>query len=85
MMLSHASLPQGNESILLVDDNAEMRTVARRHLVSLGDLLSTPEAKKAVHPLEVAIGKDIAGRAVLMNMATMPHLLIAGATGGSWT
>jgi S-DNA-T family DNA segregation ATPase FtsK/SpoIIIE len=52
-----------------------------RHLVSLGDLLSTPEAKKAVHPLEVAIGKDIAGRAVLMNMATMPHLLIAGATG----
>ncbi len=52
-----------------------------RHLVSLGDLLSTAEAKKAVHPLEVAIGKDIAGRAVLMNMATMPHLLIAGATG----
>jgi S-DNA-T family DNA segregation ATPase FtsK/SpoIIIE len=52
-----------------------------RHLVSLGDLLTSLEAKKAVHPLEVAIGKDIAGRAVLMNMATMPHLLIAGATG----
>jgi DNA segregation ATPase FtsK/SpoIIIE, S-DNA-T family len=52
-----------------------------RHLVSLGDLLATAEAKKAAHPLEVAIGKDIAGRAVLMNMATMPHLLIAGATG----
>jgi S-DNA-T family DNA segregation ATPase FtsK/SpoIIIE len=49
--------------------------------VSLGDLLATAEARKAVHPLEVAIGKDIAGRAVLMNMATMPHLLIAGATG----
>src|SRR4029077_2495221 len=48
-----------------------------RHLVSLGDLLATAEARKAVHPLEVAIGKDIAGRSVLMNMATMPHLLIA--------
>ena len=29
-------MPGGEESILLVDDNAEMRTVARRHLISLG-------------------------------------------------
>ncbi len=52
-----------------------------RHLVSLGDILGSPEAKKAVHPLEVAVGRDIAGRAVMMNLATMPHLLVAGATG----
>jgi DNA segregation ATPase FtsK/SpoIIIE, S-DNA-T family len=52
-----------------------------RHLVALGDLLTSPEARTATHPLEVGIGKDIAGRAVMMNLATTPHLLIAGATG----
>ena len=52
-----------------------------RQLVSLGDLMSSPEAKAATHPLDVAVGKDIAGRAVFMNLATTPHLLIAGATG----
>ncbi len=53
----------------------------QRQLVSLGDILSTPEAKKATDPLEVAVGRDIAGRPVLMNLATLPHLLVAGATG----
>ena len=52
-----------------------------RQLVSLGDLMISPEAKAASHPLEVAVGKDIAGRAVLMNLASTPHMLIAGATG----
>jgi S-DNA-T family DNA segregation ATPase FtsK/SpoIIIE len=52
-----------------------------RHLVVLGDLLASPEAKRARQPLEVAIGKDIAGRPVFMDLTTMPHLLIAGATG----
>jgi S-DNA-T family DNA segregation ATPase FtsK/SpoIIIE len=52
-----------------------------RQLVALGDLLAAPEAKAASHPLDVAIGKDIAGRAVFLNLATTPHLLIAGATG----
>lgn len=52
-----------------------------RQLVSLGDILASAEAKKATHPLEVAVGRDIAGRAVMMNLATMPHLLVAGATG----
>jgi DNA segregation ATPase FtsK/SpoIIIE, S-DNA-T family len=52
-----------------------------RHLVAVGDILGGPEAKVATHPLEVAIGKDIAGRGVFMNLATTPHLLIAGATG----
>lgn len=54
---------------------------ARRQLVALGDLLISNEAKKATHPLEVAIGKDIAGKAVFLNLATTPHMLIAGATG----
>jgi DNA segregation ATPase FtsK/SpoIIIE, S-DNA-T family len=52
-----------------------------RQLVSLGDIMSSPEAKTATHPLDVAIGKDIAGRAVFLNLATTPHLLIAGTTG----
>jgi S-DNA-T family DNA segregation ATPase FtsK/SpoIIIE len=52
-----------------------------RQLVSLGDILGSPEAGRASHPLDVAIGKDIAGRAVFLNLATTPHLLIYGATG----
>ena len=42
---------------------------------------SHKKLKKATHPLEVAIGKDIAGKAVFLNLATTPHMLIAGATG----
>jgi DNA segregation ATPase FtsK/SpoIIIE, S-DNA-T family len=53
----------------------------QRQLVALGDLMVSPEAAKATHPLEVAIGKDIAGRAVFLDLSTTPHLLIAGATG----
>ncbi len=52
-----------------------------RNLVALGDLLAAPEAAAATTPLEVGIGKDIAGKAVFLDLATMPHLLIAGATG----
>ena len=54
---------------------------AHRQLVTIGDILSSEEARKADHPLEVAIGRDIAGRSVLANLARMPHVLIAGATG----
>jgi DNA segregation ATPase FtsK/SpoIIIE, S-DNA-T family len=53
----------------------------QRQTVALGDILSSPEAQAARHPLEVAAGRDIAGRPVLVNLAEMPHLLIAGATG----
>jgi S-DNA-T family DNA segregation ATPase FtsK/SpoIIIE len=49
--------------------------------VALGDLLVSDEATAADHPLDVAVGKDIAGRAVFLDLATTPHLLIAGATG----
>ena len=52
-----------------------------RQNVALGDLLRSKEAAKAKHPLEVAVGRDIQGKAKLMNLAKMPHLLIAGATG----
>lgn len=52
-----------------------------RELVSIGDLLVSQEARSATHPLDVAIGKDIAGRPVFLNISTTPHLLIAGATG----
>jgi S-DNA-T family DNA segregation ATPase FtsK/SpoIIIE len=53
----------------------------QRQLVALGDLLVSSEARRAVHPLDVAVGKDIAGRAVFLDLASTPHLLIAGATG----
>lgn len=52
-----------------------------RQLVTLGDLISVPEFKKSVHPLEVPIGRNIAGKTLLANLAEMPHILIAGATG----
>jgi DNA segregation ATPase FtsK/SpoIIIE, S-DNA-T family len=52
-----------------------------RQLVSLGDVMGSAEARAATHPLDVAIGKDIAGRSVFMNLASTPHLLIAGTTG----
>ncbi len=52
-----------------------------RQLVALGDILASPEAARAHHPLEVALGRDIAGRAVMVNLAEMPHVLVSGATG----
>ena len=52
-----------------------------RQLVSLGDIMTASEAKTSSHPLDVAIGKDIAGRAVFLNLSTTPHMLIAGTTG----
>jgi len=54
---------------------------AQRELVALGDLMSSQESRSAMHPLDVAIGKDIAGRAVFLNLANTPHMLIAGTTG----
>jgi S-DNA-T family DNA segregation ATPase FtsK/SpoIIIE len=52
-----------------------------RRLVTLGDVLRSPEAKEAAHPLEVALGIDISGRAQMLNLSELPHVLIAGATG----
>lgn len=52
-----------------------------RDVVALGDILTSEESKKATHPLELAVGRDIKGKTVMLNLATTPHLLIAGATG----
>jgi S-DNA-T family DNA segregation ATPase FtsK/SpoIIIE len=52
-----------------------------RQLVALRDILDSKEGKAAAHPLEVAMGRDIAGRAVMENLAEMPHILISGSTG----
>jgi DNA segregation ATPase FtsK/SpoIIIE, S-DNA-T family len=53
----------------------------QRQLVTLGDVLATDDAKLATHPLEVALGRDISGQPVILDLTAMPHLLIAGATG----
>src|SRR5215217_6029689 len=52
-----------------------------RELVTLGDILGKVGRGDERHPLTVALGKDIGGEPVLVNLAEMPHVLIAGSTG----
>ncbi|MBQ3430203.1 DNA translocase FtsK 4TM domain-containing protein [Candidatus Saccharibacteria bacterium] len=49
--------------------------------VMLRGIIDSQEWKKAKDPLTFAVGKDISGKAVVANLAKMPHLLIAGTTG----
>lgn len=54
---------------------------AIRELITLGDILGSTEARRATHPLEVGVGRGMNGENVMINLAAMPHILIAGQTG----
>jgi S-DNA-T family DNA segregation ATPase FtsK/SpoIIIE len=52
-----------------------------RKMVRLTEILSSDQFNKSVSPLSIALGHDIAGKPIVVDLAKMPHLLVAGTTG----
>jgi len=53
----------------------------RRETVYLRELLASQDFEKSKHRLAIALGKTIGGEPVIVDLARMPHLLVAGTTG----
>ncbi|MBN2221449.1 MAG: DNA translocase FtsK [Vallitaleaceae bacterium] len=68
--------PIPNKSVVGIEvPNAETTAVFLR------EVIDTPEFSKSLSPVSFALGKDISGQVIVTDIAKMPHLLIAGATG----
>lgn len=53
----------------------------QREMISLSEILQSSEYDEAQSPLTLGLGKDISGHPIVVNLAAMPHLLVAGTTG----